>query len=248
MKLTKAQPSRPPPPMELKLSLFQALSLDMDTASLDFSNSSGATTPQTNSETTTLNGRLDSLASSRTSLSSSSYGSACSNVSPLSPTPKSTKRVRFEESVSWSYFDENLDHLVRPSMVKRPSLLTRSWDRMSSRNSSIDSDIQRPTSSPSPPQHLYTIKRPDSGLDLVGMGDASPTRKLSRRDPSPPQATSRPGRRSTFSYSIQQPLRESAGRKYSGAETVACFRTKPVAAKGDWGDLLTNPRRSALMA
>lgn len=173
------------------------------------------------------------------SLKDSPRSSLCSSRSTESKTHKHQplhKRVRFEESVCWSYFDVE-QHLptVAPTLDRKPSFLGRSWAKFKSRNSSGDLDIS------STALELRDLSRGNSSVDAFSKVTASPCGRpiLTRRSLSSPSA---PG------YSIQQPLRESAGRRYDAAATHAIWRASAAKAKGDWDDLLSNPRSSRLYA
>lgn len=200
---------------------------------LDFSRSSGLSCDSdgaTNSETTTLNDRHDSLKESpRSSICSSRSDESSPTASKQQP-----KRVRFQESVAWSYFDVEQHCTAQPDFDRKPSFLGRSWARFKSRNSSGDLDISSTSG-------LGDMKRRNSSMDVLSKVTTSPSGRpvLTRRTSS----TS-----SSNSYTIQQPLRESAGRRYDGADTHVNWRASAAKAKGDWDDLLSNPRQSRLYA
>lgn len=175
------------------------------------------------SETSTLSGRHDSLASSRSSI----YSSNTSNCSQLSTSTKPTKRVRFEESVCWSYFDANEEIPLRPQLRKRPSFMSRSWDRIITRNSPPASDVGVPPAALSAmSDNLYQLKRRNSSVDLSELASKATSRYTT------------PGKASSLVLSVQQPLREGIGRRYNGAQTAARFMPKRHAPKGEWDDLL----------
>lgn len=182
------------------------------------SSNSSVTSP---SETTTISERHDSrLTSPRSSLSSCSTDSLRTN-----PSRKTAKRVRFEESVCCSYFDIHAEiPPPQPTLQRKSSF----WGRFKQKNISADQVGTMPP-------NLQALKRQNFSMDLLEM-DSRIVGKASARF------------RIAESYSVQQPLRESAGRKYSSAETRACWRADTVTAKGDWGDLLSNPRQSRLIA
>ncbi|KAF7186227.1 hypothetical protein HII31_12469 [Pseudocercospora fuligena] len=226
MQNTNATAAPPTAPMELdrKLSLLEALQLDE--LDLDLKLRLGDDTETTpSSETTTLSERQSSITSPRSSICSSNT----SNTSARESTAKPTKRVRFEESVSCSFFEENLEHLARPPLHKRPSFVQRSWERIKTRNGSVESDIAL-ASIPATTRNPYTITRRSSSSDLNS--------NTTKRPALAPKS---------LSYTIQQPLRESAGRKYDEAQTIAYYRTKPTTTKGDWDDLL-GPAKTSTMA
>ncbi|EME82265.1 uncharacterized protein MYCFIDRAFT_211578 [Pseudocercospora fijiensis CIRAD86] len=229
MQDTNATAATPTAPMELdrKLSLLEALQLhELD---LDLKLRLGDDTETTpSSETTTLSERQSSITSPRSSICSSNT----STTSARGSTAKPTKRVRFEESVSCSFFEENLEHLARPPLHKRPSFVQRSWDRIKTRNSSVESEIAL-ASIPATTRNPYTITRRSSSSDLLEASSNAAKRPLLAPK--------------SLSYTIQQPLRESAGRKYDEAQTIAYYRTKPTTAKGDWDDLL-GPAKTNTMA
>ena len=215
-------------PMELdrKLSLLEALQLDE--LDLDLKLRLGDDTETTpSSETTTLSERQSSITSPRSSICSSNTSNTSARESTTASKP--TKRVRFEEAVSCSFFEENLEHLARPPLHKRPSFVQRSWERIKTRNGSVESDIAL-ASIPATTRNPYTITRRSSSSDL-----SSNTTKRPALAPK------------SLSYTIQQPLRESAGRKYDEAQTIAYYRTKPTTTKGDWDDLL-GPAKTSTMA
>ncbi|KXT08418.1 hypothetical protein AC579_6523 [Pseudocercospora musae] len=224
MQDTNATAAPPTAPMELdrKLSLLEAL--ELDELDLDLKLRLGDDTETTpSSETTTLSERQSSITSPRSSICSSNTSNTSARGSTTAPKP--TKRVRFEESVSCSFFEENLEHLARPPLQKRPSFVQRSWERMKTRNGSVESDISIPATSTRNP--YYTITRRSSSSDLTAATTTTTT--TTKRPALAPKS---------LSYTIQQPLRESAGRKYDEAQTIAYYRTKPTTTKGDWDDLL----------
>lgn len=213
----------PPTPLLPKLAF--------SSSSFDLSSDTDESTP--NSETTTLTDRHDSLKDSPRSSLCSSRSTESKHHKQHQP---SHKRVRFEESVCWSYFDvEQHIPTVAPTLDRKPSFLGRSWARFKSRNSSGDLDIS--TSA----LELRDLSRANLSVDALSRVAASPCGRpiLTRRSLSSPSA---PG------YTIQQPLRESAGRRYDAAATHAIWRASAAKAKGDWGDLLSNPRSSRLYA
>lgn len=174
------------------------------------------------SETTTLNNdRHDSITSPRSSLCSVSTDSLRTN-----PSAKQRKRVRFEDSVAWSYFDavelNNNDSLSRApeSLIQRkPSFWQRFKQRNFSNEDATDLDSQ--------------LKQRNASMDALEM-------KPIRTQPSRP-----PLRKA---YTVQAPIRETAGRRYTRADTHACWTATRGAAKGDWDSLLSNPRQSRLTA
>lgn len=176
------------------------------------------------SETTTVSERHDSA---RTSICSSDTDS--NNTTSFK---KARKRVRFEESVCCSYFDANSwspqpdpEPIPQPQLQRRPSLMSRSWARIKLRNYSNESDVGSP-----PPVSLERLKSGNYSADLLHAGET--------------RSPFAPGRTHTVIYTIQQPLRESAGRKYNRAQTTVCWKATAPTKKGDWGDLLgTAPQR-----
>lgn len=186
---------------------------------------SDSSTP--NSETTTLNNDCHD------SLKESPRSSICSDSdsdSPGTSSSKPPKRVRFQESVCWSYFDVEQQPIDPTPPQVAPAIKPSFWARFKSRNSSGDLDT-----SPG----LRDIKRRNSSLDALSKVTTSSSGRpvLTRRSSS----TS-----STSSYTVQQPLRESAGRRYD--EAHATWRRSAATAKGSWDDLLSNPRQSRLYA
>lgn len=180
----------------------------------------------TASETTTLNERYDSLRSSRRS----SICSYSTDNSHSFRAPKVIKRVRFEESVSWSYFDDSIPESTRPELEKKPSFLGRSWQRLRQRNSSTEFDLEAGTAT-----DAQDAKRRSISVDLVEMAPKA-SRKSARSEP-----------KTNYGFSIQQPLRESTGRKYNRADTQISWRTSTQAPKGDWGALLGSARPASLV-
>lgn len=202
------------------------LSLDL-TSDLDLTPASETTTLK--SKTSTLTDQNVSVASSRSSICS--FSSDNSNIiSPLST--KTAKKVRFEESVSWSYFIEPASE-TRPEPERRGSFLGRSWQRLKQRNTSGDLDITPPAI------QLQQLKRQNSSMDMLSASQKSAKTSL---------LASSAARRSSLAYSEQHPLREGTGKRFNGAATHVTWRAGSATAKGDWGDLLSNPRRSALYA
>lgn len=198
-----------------ELSLDLVLSMDLASAS-DGTNAS---------ETTTISERHDSA---RTSICSSDTDSSNATSSK-----KARKRVRFEESVCCSYFDATCwppqtDSETTPQsqlQQRRPSFMSRSWARIKLRNSSTESDVGSTS-----PASLERLRRENYSADLL---DA-----VGRR------SSFAPGRSNSVVYSIHQPLRESAGRKYNRAQTTVCWKANAPSGKGDWDDLLgTKPQR-----
>ncbi|EME43490.1 hypothetical protein DOTSEDRAFT_72761 [Dothistroma septosporum NZE10] len=203
------------------------LSLDL-TSDADLTPASETTTLK--SETSTLNEQNMSVASSRSSICS--FSTDNSNIlSPLSST-KTAKKVRFEESVSWSYFDDPASE-TRPEPDRRASFLGRSWQRFKQRNTSGDLDITPPAI------QLQQLKRQNSSMDILSSSQKGAKSSL---------LASSAARRSSMAYSERHPLREGTGRRFNGAKTHVTWRAREVTAKGDWGDLLSNPRQSALYA
>ncbi|CAK3941716.1 Hypothetical predicted protein [Lecanosticta acicola] len=173
------------------------------------------------SETTTLNDPHDSVRSPRSSLCSVSTDSLRTN-----PSAKQAKRVRFEESVAWSYFDatelNNNASLSQPSpeelqYQRKPTIWQRFRPRTPSCEDAGDLGAQ--------------LRRKNASMDALEM---KPMKK----------ASARPVLRKA--YTVQAPIRETAGRRYTGAE--ATWTSNRGAAKGDWDSLLSNPRQSRLMA
>lgn len=189
--------------------------------SMDLASASDRTTAL---GTTTINERHDSA---RTSICSSDTGSNNTISSK-----KARKRVRFEESVCCSYFDANCwspqpepEAVPQPQLRRKPSLMSRSWARIKLRNSSDDSDVGS-----SPPISLERLKNGNHSADLL--------------DTAGRRSSFAPGRTHSLAYSIHQPLRESAGRRYNRAQTTVCWKAAAPTAKGDWDDLLgTKPQR-----
>uniref|UniRef100_A0A2D3V7F9 Uncharacterized protein n=1 Tax=Ramularia collo-cygni TaxID=112498 RepID=A0A2D3V7F9_9PEZI len=196
------------------MSLNLVLSMDLASAS-DRTNAS---------ESTTISERHDSA---RTSICSSDTDSSNTTSSK-----KARKHVRFEENVCCSYFDANCwspqpepEPVPQPQLHRRPSLMARSWARIKLRNNSTESDVGSSSSA-----SLDRLKGDNYSTDLLDAGRG--------------KASVAPGRANPYGYSIQQPLRESAGRRYSRAQTTVCWKAEPPTAKGDWGDLLgTRPER-----
>lgn len=198
-----------------QLSLNLVLSMDLASAS---------DRRTTASETTTISERHDSA---RTSICSSDTDSSNTLSSK-----KARKRVRFEESVCCSYFDANSctpppepEAVPQPELRRRPSLMSRSWARITMRNSSNDSVGS------SSPASLERLKSGNYSVDLLDAGGR--------------RSSFAPGRSHSVAYSIHQPLRESAGRRYNRAQTTVCWKATAPTAKGDWDDLLgtTTPQR-----
>lgn len=170
------------------------------------------------SETATLSERHDS----RLTSPRSSLSSCSTDSLRTNPSAKPAKRVRFEESVCCSYFDINAEiPPPQPMLRRKPSF----WDRFKQKNISADQVGTMPPD-------LQALKRRNFSADTLETAGKTTARSRS----------------GSSMYSVQQPLRESAGRRYSGAETHACWRADTVTAKGDWGDLLSNPRQSRLIA
>lgn len=198
------------------------MSLDL-VLSMDLASASDRTRA---SETTTTSERHDSA---RTSICSSDTDSSNTISSK-----KARKRVRFEESVCCSYFDANCwtpqpepepISQPQPQLQRRPSLMSRSWARIKLRNFSNDSDVGSP-----PPANLERLKSENYSADLLDAGGK--------------RSSFAPGRSNSIAYTINQPLRESAGRRYNRAQTTVCWKATAPTAKGDWGDLLgTRPQR-----
>ncbi|KAF2163562.1 hypothetical protein M409DRAFT_57447 [Zasmidium cellare ATCC 36951] len=215
--------SIPPAPILLPKLAFSSASFDL----------SADTDSTPNSETTTLTDRHDSLKESpRSSICSSR--STESSV-PTSSKQSSHKRVRFQESVCWSYFDVEQHITTRPELEHKSSFLGRSWARFKSRNSSGDLDISSTT-----PSGLRNMQGKNNSADMLSKVSTSPSGR--------PVLTRRSSSSSSMAYSIQQPLRQSAGRRYDAAATHAIWRASAAKAKGDWDDLLSNPRSSRLYA
>lgn len=212
--------------LEKQMSMLEFLTMDLD---LGLRSDAIDIDTSPSSETTTLSGRHDSLSSGRPSLCSSRT-SACSQIGT---TAKPVKRVRFEESASWTFFDDNEGMPTRPQLRKRPSFMTRSLDRIMTRNTA-DADIGVPPAALSAmTENLRQLKRRNSAIDI---GDLA-TKTTSRY--------STPGRRDSLILTVQQPLRQSAGRRYNNAQTPARVPAVP-APKGDWGDLLGPPKSNPL--
>jgi hypothetical protein len=180
------------------------------------------------SETTTLSGRDDSIDSSDHSLCSSRTSSSSGQST------KQGKRVRFEESVSWSFFDEQ-EGMARPQLRKQSSFLSRSWDRVATRNHPVSepeiSNIGVPPAALSAlTEHLNHLKRRNAGVDLATLALKTTSRYAT------------PGRKESLVLTIEQPLHEGTGRRYKAANTSLRDQTPvaatPSAPKGDWGDLL----------
>lgn len=207
-------------PFSLGSSKLPVMSLDL-VLSMDLASASDRTSA---SETTTTSERHDSA---RTSICSSDTDSSNTISSK-----KARKRVRFEESVCCSYFDANCwtpqpepEPIPQPQLQRRPSLMSRSWARIKLRNFSNESDVGSPT-----PANLERLKTENYSADLLDVGGR--------------RSSFAPGRSHSNIYSIQQPLRESAGRRYNRAQTTVCWKATAPTAKGDWGDLLgTRPQR-----
>lgn len=195
------------------------------------STTSGIGTPSTD--------RHDSITSPRSSLCSSSTDSLAINAAPA----KRHKRVRFEESVCWSYFDTTADmHEPPPQPVPAPApMLLRYerrpsfWQRFKQRNFSSESDVGSS-------HGLQNLRKKNLSVDML----------LGRRPSTPPVTAASPAapvpRNSSLSVSIQQPLRDSTGKRYDGADTRAHWQATRATEKGDWGDLLGGSRQSKLIA
>ncbi|KAK4501019.1 hypothetical protein PRZ48_006825 [Zasmidium cellare] len=224
MATSNSTSSIPPAPLLPKLA-FSTSSFDL----------SAETDSTPNSETTTLTDRHDSLKESPRSSICSSRSTESSNPTTSKP-PSTHKRVRFQESVCWSYFDVEQHIPTRPELEHKPSFLGRSWARFKSRNSSGDLDISSTT-----PAGLRHMQGKNGSVDMLTKVTTSPSGRpvLTRRTSSSS---------SSAAYSIQQPLRQSAGRRYDSADTHAVWRASAAKAKGDWDDLLSNPRQSRLYA
>ncbi|CAK1365842.1 hypothetical protein CB0940_09694 [Cercospora beticola] len=211
----------------------QVAMLEMFTMDLDLSLRSGSSDVDStrSAETTTLNSRHDSLSSGR----ASSCSSRTSDCGHLSPNAKPVKRVRFEESASWTFFDENESFPQRPRLSKRPSFMTRSLDRIMTRGSS-ETDVGVPPAALSAmTENLKQLKRRNSTVDIAELA----TKTTSRY--------STPGRRDSLVITVHQPLRECPGRRFNRAQTpkLPVVPAAP-APKGDWDSLLGPPKPNPL--
>lgn len=230
-------PSKLPADLGSHISMMEFLELSPD---LRLRSNTIETENVPSSETTTLSGCHDSLSSGRNSMASSrtSNNSTCSQLSSIA---KPVKRVRFEETASWTFFDDNEvmperpEIRKRPELRKRPSFMTRSMDRIMTRKSiPIETDPGVPPAALSAmTENLRQLKRRNSAIDIASVANKTTSRY------------STPGRRDSLVITVHQPLRESAGRRYSNAQTPARTPAAP-APKGEWGDLLGTPKPNPL--
>jgi hypothetical protein len=109
--------------------------------------------------------------------------------------------------------------------------VARSWQRFTSRNGSGEL-------TPQPQPSMYSVYGGSSVPDVSELG----TKPVKR-------SSFVPGRSAAPVYSIEQPLRESAGRRYDGTQTTVNWKAKPCVAKGDWNDLLgpSRPKPTRMM-
>ncbi|EGP85025.1 uncharacterized protein MYCGRDRAFT_110482 [Zymoseptoria tritici IPO323] len=197
------------------LSGIEAFPMDFELPSLDSASDAGRARP---SDPSNDNKRHDSarasICSNDTDRSSTSSGTTSSS------TKKSHKRVRFQESVCCSYYNADLDP-PRPEPRPIPQRRASFWQRITKGNWSGELDL--PTRS-----SMYSIQVGSSVPDITELGTVKPAKRSSFA----------PGRSAAPIYSIEQPLRESAGRRYDGTQTTVNWKAKPVVAKGDWNELL----------
>jgi hypothetical protein len=213
------------------------LSMDFEVPSLDSaSDSDRAASPSDSSSSSSSSNDSKRHDSARTSICSNDTDrSSNSSATTSSSTKKSNKRVRFQESVCCSYYNADLDPPrpePTPMVNRRASFMTRSWQRITKRNFSGELDLQPRSSS------IYTIHAGSSVPDITELGSIKPAKRSSFV----------PGRSAAPVYTIEQPLRESAGRRYDGTQTTVNWKAKPCVAKGDWNDLLgSRPKPTRMM-